>query len=249
VVNGLYYYGYRFYDPITGRWPNRDPIGERGGINLYGFLENSPLVRIDVLGLSEEGFAGTYPCACDRREVNLKGKEYALEAGRMSGADVQNVPESIRSLGLSTGREFGGRICCNASTGEVSATGPVPGRWTRSESFWAGEAVNPKSAPACSTLGAGWVDAAYYHSHPNDGSDQFSEGDVKWMHGIEPGQGQGLPHNVGTPDGEHSMMEPANRSKHTPYGEVEGFPTADGYNVNDDGTLDAKQSSIPSSLP
>jgi RHS repeat-associated protein len=28
---GLLYYGYRFYDPVTGRWPSRDPIGDRGG--------------------------------------------------------------------------------------------------------------------------------------------------------------------------------------------------------------------------
>src|SRR6266542_5579676 len=27
---GLYYYGYRFYDPNLQRWPNRDPIGEPG---------------------------------------------------------------------------------------------------------------------------------------------------------------------------------------------------------------------------
>ena len=25
---GLLYYGYRYYDPVTGRWPNRDPLGE-----------------------------------------------------------------------------------------------------------------------------------------------------------------------------------------------------------------------------
>ncbi len=31
---GLYYYGYRYYDPVTGRWPSRDPIEERGGVNL-----------------------------------------------------------------------------------------------------------------------------------------------------------------------------------------------------------------------
>jgi hypothetical protein len=23
-----------YYDPVTGRWPSRDPIGERGGVNL-----------------------------------------------------------------------------------------------------------------------------------------------------------------------------------------------------------------------
>jgi RHS repeat-associated protein len=49
---GLYYYGYRYYDPSTGRWPNRDPIGEAGGANLYGFLDNSPPNAFDPLGLT-----------------------------------------------------------------------------------------------------------------------------------------------------------------------------------------------------
>jgi RHS repeat-associated protein len=51
---GLFYYGYRFYDPVTGRWPSRDPIQERGGVNLYGFVGSSPLSRFDLLGLVEK---------------------------------------------------------------------------------------------------------------------------------------------------------------------------------------------------
>jgi RHS repeat-associated protein len=50
-VTGLLYYGYRYYDPVTGRWPSRDPIGEAGGINLYGFVRNKGVSRIDILGL------------------------------------------------------------------------------------------------------------------------------------------------------------------------------------------------------
>lgn len=50
VESGLYYYGYRFYDPQLGRWPNRDPIGERGGRNLYAFVKNNGLSAIDYLG-------------------------------------------------------------------------------------------------------------------------------------------------------------------------------------------------------
>jgi RHS repeat-associated protein len=49
---GLYYYGYRYYDPVTGRWPSRDRIGERGGVNLYGFVANSLVGAIDALGLT-----------------------------------------------------------------------------------------------------------------------------------------------------------------------------------------------------
>lgn len=50
---GLYYYGYRFYDPNLQRWLNRDPIGEAGGINLYGFSANDPVCRFDLYGLAE----------------------------------------------------------------------------------------------------------------------------------------------------------------------------------------------------
>jgi RHS repeat-associated protein len=50
LTTGLYYYGYRFYDPNSGRWPSRDPIEEEGGVNLYGFVFNSPYNWIDVLG-------------------------------------------------------------------------------------------------------------------------------------------------------------------------------------------------------
>jgi uncharacterized protein RhaS with RHS repeats len=33
-------------------WPNRDPLGERGGLNLYGFVLNDSINWIDLLGLS-----------------------------------------------------------------------------------------------------------------------------------------------------------------------------------------------------
>jgi RHS repeat-associated protein len=47
----LCYYAYRYYDPMTGRWPSRDPIEERGGMNLYGFVGNNGVSSWDRLGL------------------------------------------------------------------------------------------------------------------------------------------------------------------------------------------------------
>lgn len=44
-------YGFRYYDPETGRWLNRDPIEEEGGVNLYGFIGNDGVNRWDYLGL------------------------------------------------------------------------------------------------------------------------------------------------------------------------------------------------------
>jgi RHS repeat-associated protein len=55
INTGLYYYGYRWYDPLTGRWPSRDPIEEKGGVNLYGFVGNDGICKWDRLGNHYEG--------------------------------------------------------------------------------------------------------------------------------------------------------------------------------------------------
>jgi RHS repeat-associated protein len=62
---GLYYYGYRYYNPSTGRWLSRDPIEELGSrllqvttespreqerVNLYGFCLNNPIMYVDKDG-------------------------------------------------------------------------------------------------------------------------------------------------------------------------------------------------------
>jgi RHS repeat-associated protein len=47
---GLIYYGKRYYDARNGRFINRDPIEERGGMNLYGFCGNDGVNQWDYLG-------------------------------------------------------------------------------------------------------------------------------------------------------------------------------------------------------
>jgi RHS repeat-associated protein len=46
TLNGL-----RYYDPAAMRFLTRDPIGYDGGINLYAFCGNNPVMGIDPLGL------------------------------------------------------------------------------------------------------------------------------------------------------------------------------------------------------
>ncbi len=63
----LYYYGYRYYSLELGRWLTRDPIEEQGGINLYGFVGNSPVNDVDPFGLSSRSDIPhrlEYSCNC-----------------------------------------------------------------------------------------------------------------------------------------------------------------------------------------
>jgi RHS repeat-associated protein len=50
----LVYYGYRYYNPTTGRWNERDMAGENACPNLYVALKNNCENDIDVLGLDSE---------------------------------------------------------------------------------------------------------------------------------------------------------------------------------------------------
>ena len=45
------YYGRRYYDPRNGRFVGRDPIEEKGGLNLYAIVGNNSVNRWDVLGM------------------------------------------------------------------------------------------------------------------------------------------------------------------------------------------------------
>ncbi|MFO7607501.1 MAG: RHS repeat-associated core domain-containing protein [Desulfurivibrionaceae bacterium] len=59
VETELYYYGIRYYSPELGRWLTMDPIGERGGLNLYGFIGNNVSNSVDLFGLVLYAFDGT----------------------------------------------------------------------------------------------------------------------------------------------------------------------------------------------
>jgi len=50
--SGLYYMRARYYDPSVGRFISEDPLGFGGGdVNLFAYVQNDPVNRIDPLGL------------------------------------------------------------------------------------------------------------------------------------------------------------------------------------------------------
>jgi RHS repeat-associated protein len=53
--DGLYFYRARYYDALQGRFISQDPIGLRGGMDVYAYVHGNPLSRKDPLGL-DDGF-------------------------------------------------------------------------------------------------------------------------------------------------------------------------------------------------
>ncbi|MGJ0638779.1 RHS repeat-associated core domain-containing protein [Xenorhabdus bovienii] len=50
-ATGLYYYGYRYYQPWAGRWLSADPAGTVDGLNLFRMVRNNPVSGYDNVGL------------------------------------------------------------------------------------------------------------------------------------------------------------------------------------------------------
>lgn len=149
------YYGYRYLDTQLGRWLSRDPIGEKGGLNLYAFVMNQSISAFDILGLRE----------------SYKTRAGAADAGNRAAREAADKDLEERKNKKKPGEdivmrpfEFGGRICCDSETKTFYLTGPG----TSNED----ELIKVQDMPPCDE---GDVMVGYYHSHPHGGG--FSEGD------------------------------------------------------------------------
>jgi RHS repeat-associated protein len=91
---GLYYYGYRYYSPELGRWVNRDPIAEQGGVNLYGFVENNGANGVDYLGNLMVAPVNDSPSAQYFDNINKRGvgSIYASVYIMLSAMDLARIP-------------------------------------------------------------------------------------------------------------------------------------------------------------
>lgn len=131
----LYYFGLRYYTPRLCRWISRDPIGEAGGINLYGFVSGSPMMQVDPVGLASDyhtdrlsfGFSFPVPEGVYLREDNfldsswvwLENASRVLVYGIDSG--LEWVQESVCDpLGFTEARQV------ELAVATAMADGPYP---------------------------------------------------------------------------------------------------------------------------
>ena len=59
LPTGLTLAPFRAYSAPLGRWLSRDPIGEEGGLNLYGYVSDNPINNYDVFGFDESMAPGS----------------------------------------------------------------------------------------------------------------------------------------------------------------------------------------------
>src|SRR5690606_19947104 len=103
---GLYYYGFRYCNPSTGRWLNRDPLEEYGGVNIYALSANNLTNLVDYLGMKSMGrvneeianqfgnLGNIEPKATDEHDTSGKVAYRFTEHGSIdwSGSSDANMP-------------------------------------------------------------------------------------------------------------------------------------------------------------
>ena len=74
------------YDARVALWLSRDPIGERGGVNLYGMVGNNPVNAYDILGL------------ISRKDIENGRTVYSVGAGWIDSAHVRASEQGTRRI-------------------------------------------------------------------------------------------------------------------------------------------------------
>jgi len=101
TASGVSVYGFRWYDAKAGRWVSTDPIGEEGGVNTYGFVDNNPIQKIDNRGNI------TLNGAKIATKILLKKATpfaIALNISALAQADLPpDIERAIRLAGLTSG--------------------------------------------------------------------------------------------------------------------------------------------------
>ncbi|HEU5078918.1 MAG TPA: RHS repeat-associated core domain-containing protein [Opitutaceae bacterium] len=183
----LLYYGRRYYSSATGRFLGRDPIEEKGGINLYAICGNNAIDRIDVIGLSQVCYyssddAGTNNLGCydEPSYWGLEDREVWIASGGMDfQSDMQRGMNGLMSAvnsGAETSDAIQGVIDGFNSLNSQPAATVIRGTASKSGASGVGAVtstpvsdVAPNSEPVAHTT-SGWGNLKY-----QDGSGNWVE--------------------------------------------------------------------------
>ena len=110
---------------MTGRWPSRDPIEERGGVNLYGFVMNASVNHVDLLGLEVLPFSNDGMVPSQDINGNWHAPPGTGAAGRFIPRPSSNVdPRNSIPTGAAT-RDEGASAASNIGSATAGGVGLV----------------------------------------------------------------------------------------------------------------------------
>jgi RHS repeat-associated protein len=98
-ATGLYYFRARWYDPVTGRWLSKDPIGISGGLNQFVAFGNNPVNMRDPFGLELFPGGGDWPAGTITGVRFGSVREIPSALGEMA-VDVWNLPNTLIGVGF-----------------------------------------------------------------------------------------------------------------------------------------------------
>ena len=123
----LLYYGFRYYNPTTGRWLSRDPLEEKGALNLFGFCQNDPVLIIDKDGRE----IGSICSVCGQYYVGTHVCPTPLETPTgfsVVGTDISReiVGAMLQAIGVDhVDITFNGRVVYNGNGGAAGRYGAL----------------------------------------------------------------------------------------------------------------------------
>jgi RHS repeat-associated protein len=129
---GLHYNRYRYYDPGVGRFVSQDPIGLRGGSNLFAYAPN-PLGWVDPFGLAKKN--SNCPSCSDEKNQEVTSREARREAMRKEKIPTSQQPisQSQNNSGMEyryeTSKPGGGTEMKSVQQQTLDRSHPNQGHW------------------------------------------------------------------------------------------------------------------------
>ncbi|WP_164971527.1 RHS repeat protein [Proteus hauseri] len=109
-ATGMYYYGYRYYQPWIGRWLSADPAGTVDGLNLYRMVRNNPVTLRDPDGRAptptSEHFINRLPTSFHKIKTDEWGESIIQQAETWNQEDLLDFKRETHYAVSKLGRHF-----------------------------------------------------------------------------------------------------------------------------------------------